>query len=966
MNTKSTLVSQISRNEELVRLLPLIKGITIIEYDGEDIQGSTGLYEYMLSNELSVDVIDRIIVCGKKTEALQQNINMLRALFPFVEPEVTRREWDNTDFGALNINDVLVFHMANVVGTSEYDNYRDEGVKLHEIIKQTRQAYYVCYLYYYVSYWDSDFSSNKNCLRCKLRLTDYGTNEQKDTPAPTAFCTEKQEYIKMCQETLIPKDLFFQCVDEADHGCEECDQCDNYGKLKRCPFAQRVIADCYRRGVYVPKDERIAHEWEAMASRQGYKPAHIQLADDMFEGYGCKQSTSAALEIYKEYAQYNDEYCINRIIDIANEYEGKEKIAAIPYIAQLAKNGNEDMIMRLSDAFQNEGYGLPKDIVQQEEWIRKGAENGNPRFMKAMAEMYESNENWTDSHKWYIKLAEVSPEMVSDEKLDEIELKMLTNGATDEEIAKKGMDYLFGYYGTERDTHLAYRCLNYAKEKKVPLAIGLLGQMYFYGIEVEQNSKVGLRLLTEATKQDDMLSMEKFIYVLHADQVEDDSWTADIINTIDREIMKDNPIACYLKGKCSRDGRLYEKSDMEAFAMMQRAAEMGYPPAQYMLARMYEEGIGTLSNNSLCRRWIETAAKNGHYKAEGVYGEVLFHNWRDKHLAYNYLKKAFDQGYEDQDAYWCLAQCYMNGIGTSKDEALAYPMYIKAAEEGIADAQVKLCEAYFNGNDFLPKDFNECARWGEAAIAQGKANVRFETAFSSSHIGNHDRAKELYFELSSEGNGAAMNNYACELSDYKEKAEWFQKAADAGDDYGMWNLGKFYRDGTGVEKDIEKALQLLTKAAEKGCKGAIEDLAWMYRYGKEVDVDGEEAVKWYKMAIDKGLNDHLLNIAQLYLDGIIVNRDVDLALHYYKQAAEKGIEKALLALGDIYEKGNGVEINTHKAIFWYRKAAAKGNEDAKERLKRLKANWMVDGKIEDEFVDDITEEVDDSNDGLLF
>ena len=63
MSSKSTLNSQISRHEELARLLPLIKGITIIEYDGMDIDGSKGLYEYMLENGLSVDVIDRIIVC---------------------------------------------------------------------------------------------------------------------------------------------------------------------------------------------------------------------------------------------------------------------------------------------------------------------------------------------------------------------------------------------------------------------------------------------------------------------------------------------------------------------------------------------------------------------------------------------------------------------------------------------------------------------------------------------------------------------------------------------------------------------------------------------------------------------------------------------------------------------------------------------------------------------------------------
>ena len=88
-----------------------------------------------------------------------------------------------------------------------------------------------------------------------------------------------------------------------------------------------------------------------------------------------------------------------------------------------------------------------------------------------------------------------------------------------------------------------------------------------------------------------------------------------------------------------------------------------------------------------------------------------------------------------------------------------------------------------------------------------------------------------------------------------------------------------------------------------------------------------------------------------YLKGTIVEKNIETAIHYYKRAAEKGIERALLKLGELYEDVNGVEVNTHKAIFWYRKAAANGNEKAKESLKRLGANWIVNGKIEDD-VDD--------------
>ncbi len=977
MSTKSTLASQISQNEELVRLLPLIKGVTIIEYDGEDIQGSTGLYEYMLSNELSVDVINRIIVCGKNSEALQKNINMLRVIFPLVEPEVTQKEWYDTNFKSLNVCNVLVFHMATCVSVDEYDNYREVGSKMHEIVELTRSAYSVCYLFNYTSFRDG-LNSGYTRLRAKLRLRDFSIEDDNSVQSPSTFCIEKQEYIKMCQETLIPKDLFFQCVDEAEHGCEECDQCDNYGKLKRCPYAQRAVADCYRRGVYVPKDERIAHEWEAMASRQGYKPAHIQLADDMLEGYGCKQSTEAALEIYKEYAQYNDEYCINRIIDITNEYEGKEKIAAVPYIAQLAKNGNEDMILKLSDAFQNEGYGLPKDIVQQEEWIRKGAENGNPRFVKAMAEMYEVNANWTDSYEWYKKLAEVCPEMVSVEKLDEIELKMLTNGSTDVEIAQKGMDYLYGYHGIERDTRLALRCLNYAKGKEIPLATGLLGQMYLKGIEVEKDESTGALLIVDAAKKGDLLSKESMVYDLFGSDYFHSDWVispieetsemdvlhfleSGFLNAIDDELSQnqDNPIAHYLLGT-------YSEIEEESFSEMMRSAELNYPPAQYFLAMMYKDGRGTHPDSSLYREWIEKAANNGYYEAEGVFGVMLYKVFFSKSKAFTYLKKAYDQGYEEPEAYWCLAQCYMNGFGTPKNEIMACPMYIKAAEEDNPIAQEFLCKAYYYGNHSFEKNYNEARRWGEEALKNGIKTVRFEIAYSSARTGYQERSQELYLELANEGNGLAMNNYACGLSSKEESVLWFQKAVDAGDDYGMWNLARYYKNGTVVEKNIEKAIELYIRASEKGCVGATKDLANLYQHGGVVDCDGNEAVRWLKKAIDQGDNDSLITIADLYLEGTIIGQNTETAIHYYKMAAEKGLENALIKLGNIYEDGIGVAENIHKAIFWYRKAAAKGNEEAKECLKRLKTNWMVDGKIEDEFFDDITEEADDSDEGLLF
>ena len=384
---------------------------------------------------------------------------------------------------------------------------------------------------------------------------------------------------------------------------------------------------------------------------------------------------------------------------------------------------------------------------------------------------------------------------------------------------------------------------------------------------------------------------------------------------------------------------------------MKEAAERGVPKAQYKLYEMYSLGIGVGNDSTTANKWLKIAATNGYYEAEGVYGMQLYErpglfNNLYKRNSFSYLKQAYEKGYEE--AYWCLAQCYMNGIGTDINKELAYPLYQQAAENGIAKAQEFLCENYFRGDNPLPKDYTLCAKWGEEAIKQGCKGVRFETAYSSSQIGMHDRAKELYLELSSEGNAAAMNNYACELSDYKEKAEWFLKSANHGDDYGMWNIAKYYRNGTGVEKDIERALELFKQSANKGNKGAMKDLAHMYRYGDGVEKDGIIAIEWYKKAADKDDVDAILALGEIYSEGKLVCQDIGQSAHYYKMAAEKDNSTALLKLGELYEYGTGVEQNTHKAIYWYRKAAINGNNQAKESLKRLNSNWLdANGLVDD-------------------
>lgn len=953
----NSIIDAISNEEELIRMLPLIDDVAIIEYDGTNIDGSCAIAQYMKDNYIDTSVVARIVLLGKKNTKMIANESKLSELYPNAKITLVNKLWSELEPHTLKICNTLVCHIGMTIAINDYmyDQECGNGVRFVDFVNKTRTAYFACI----IKNRQNSFFDNPFVIRANMRLKEFAFETGGEVCSLSNFCKDKQEYITYCIKTLTPKDAFFQCIEEAEHGCEECNQCGNYGYRKQCPFSQRAIANFYRNGFYVPQDERIAHQWEIMAARQDFKPSRIQVADDLKNGHGCKKNIDAALEIYTSYAsQIGNEHCIDQILSIAEEESNIKRIIAIPYISQQAQDGNEDMIFKLSDAFQNAKYGLPKDMVQQKEWIQKGAENGNPRFVLAMAEMYEEHFEWKNSYKWYKTLGEIAPDSLDKEKLNEIELKMLTNGASPYEVAISGQNYLYGYFGVDRDVHLAYRCLKYASDNAVPFAKGLLAAMYLEGLDVEKDFDFAIELFTTAAEAGDLFSMDK-LTDLHYDDENDYhdgyQWEDVLVEKIEDAVAEEVPFAYYLKGHYQSTGYLYCDDDYESFVNIKKAAELGVPKAQFELSEMYESGTGCDCDTDQSLYWLKKAADNGYYKAEGKYGIKLFNDGtllnNGKTRSFMYLKRAFEQGYDE--AYWCIGQCYMNGTGTKISKELAYPLYQKAAENGIAKAQEFLCEKYFKGDDSLPQDYKLCAKWGEEAIMQGRNGVRFETAYSQSHIGNHDRAKELYLELANEGNSAAMNNYACELSDSKEKAEWFQKAADKGDDYGMWNIAKYYKKGTGVEKNVEKAVEYFTKSAGKGHTGAMMDLAQMYRRGDCVEKNGPAAIEWYEKAANKDKIDAILALAEIYSSDDLVPMDMEKAIHYYKIAAEKDNSSALFKLGEIHENGLGVEKNTSKAIYWYRKAANKGNYNAKESLKRLKSNWInEEGDIEDSLEDD--------------
>ena len=65
-------------------------------------------------------------------------------------------------------------------------------------------------------------------------------------------------------------------------------------------------------------------------------------------------------------------------------------------------------------------------------------------------------------------------------------------------------------------------------------------------------------------------------------------------------------------------------------------------------------------------------------------------------------------------------------------------------------------------------------------------------------------------------------------------------------------VGYFFYDGIGVEKDADKAFYWTQRAAEHGDRDGQCNLAWFYEDAIGVERDIEQAKHWYRLAALQG------------------------------------------------------------------------------------------------------------------
>ncbi len=188
----------------------------------------------------------------------------------------------------------------------------------------------------------------------------------------------------------------------------------------------------------------------------------------------------------------------------------------------------------------------------------------------------------------------------------------------------------------------------------------------------------------------------------------------------------------------------------------------------------------------------KTGAEYGHPLHQAIYAEELEKAGR-KEEALHWFRLAAEGGHPS--AWADVGRCYMEGIGTAKDEAFAVQCFQKDADRGSINGCNYLGKAYFNGTG-IPQDYAKAFELLSYSYGRG------------SKWGVYILGKCCF-----EGLGTPQN-YA-KAKTFLEQVNW-----DNSDTYYM--LGCIYGRGLDTAEDIPKGVAYLKKAGDN--KKAQEEL----------------------------------------------------------------------------------------------------------------------------------------------
>ncbi|TGS65846.1 hypothetical protein EN817_26355 [Mesorhizobium sp. M3A.F.Ca.ET.174.01.1.1] len=244
-----------------------------------------------------------------------------------------------------------------------------------------------------------------------------------------------------------------------------------------------------------------------------------------------------------------------------------------------------------------------------------------------------------------------------------------------------------------------------------------LASLYFSGNGVAQDADEGarwLRVSANGGNQQAQVDLANLV-LLGAGEPTDRSSVA---GWFEATASSGDLIAAFNLGLCFAEGIGVQKDEEQAARWMGRAAE-GVAEAQYMYARMLQDGRGMTADQKQARLWFERAANGGMVDAQLALAEMLLNGRGGESMpvaAAQLFKRAAAAGHAG--AMFAIGALYESGKGVSRDPATAQKWFTAAAERGHGHAQLMLGR-YLSEGLAGERDPAAGRVWLERAAAQG-------------------------------------------------------------------------------------------------------------------------------------------------------------------------------------------------------------------------------------------------------
>ena len=279
-----------------------------------------------------------------------------------------------------------------------------------------------------------------------------------------------------------------------------------------------------------------------------------------------------------------------------------------------------------------------------------------------------------------------------------------------------------------------------------------------------------------------------------------------------------------------------------AFDLLTEEADTGNALAMADLGRMYADGLGREPDPALAQEWYAKALaafleaektmpdRFTEYRIGKLYAAGLGTE-QDYEEAALWLGKSANAGYKY--AQYTLAGLYRDGKGVEQDYTAAGELYTQAST--FPYAAYELGKLYRDGLG-SEVDNDRAARYFHQAF------LGFQTMADKSP---DDRIQYRIGWMLLHGVGTEQDEAAA--------LPWLEKAAQGGNPFAKYQLGKLLLTGTDtVPKDTARALGLLTECAEDGNQYAQYTLGKAYLLGDDIPQDRGQAVHWLKLSAEQG------------------------------------------------------------------------------------------------------------------